>query len=299
MKNYFTYIVCVAALLLSSCSKPKPPLNTKQPLVIVSVSPYETFVQRIAQDTVIVKAAVPANFNSHLFEATPKQIEGFEHASVFLGIGEPFEKNLLQALQSYNKNILAVDLGHLHGLRSYKETSHGSCSHQHGDHSHEGIDKHFWSSPKLALEQSRLILKSLVKAFPEHQQLYETNFKSLETDFNVLMKDLSAQLNSSKGKAIIISHPSLGYFCQDYGLVQLALECEGKTPLPEDLTKTLSFSKTHPVLCVFGLEQFDNRGALALSQHLKLPLYIININAPEYFSNFRHIAKLIAENNHE
>jgi zinc transport system substrate-binding protein len=298
MKKTFLLLLCSCTFLFFACSKKSTTISSK-PLVIVSVSPYETFVRKIAGDTLEVKAAVPANFNAHLFEATPHQIQGFERASVWFGIGEPFEKNLVQSLKSYNKNLIAVDLSHLHGLSNYThEHSHGSCSHSH--HHDEGLDRHFYSSPKLALEQSRIILNALVKLYPENKDLYQANFLKLEREFEELIDSIAELLDSSKGKAIILSHPALGYFCQDYHLIQLALECEGKTPLPEDLTKTLSLSKSHPVLCVFGLEQFDNKGALAISEHLKLPLYIINVNNPDYFKNMKHIASLIvAQNNHE
>lgn len=297
MKKTFLFLLCSFTFLFFACSKKTTTFSNK-PLVIVSVSPYETFVRQIAGDTLEVKAAVPANFNAHLFEATPRQIQGFEKASLWFGIGEPFEKNLVQSLKSYNKNLITVDLSHLHDLDHYAhEHSHSACSHGH--HHDEGMDRHFYSSPKLALEQSRMILKTLVKLYPNNKDLYQENFLKLEKDFKQLIDETTKLLAPCKGKAIIVSHPSLGYFCQDYHLIQLSLECEGKTPLPEDLTKTLSLSKSHPVLCVFGLEQFDNKGAVAISDHLKLPLYIININNPDYFKNIKHIAELIEKNNHD
>ena len=300
MKKTFLPLLLLCALLIFACSKQAIRPKYAKPLVLVSVSPYDEFVRRIAGSTVEVKAAVPANFNAHLFEATPKQIAGFEHAVLWMGVGEPFEKNLVQALQSYNKNLKTIDLGNLPHLHQYaSDASTHSCSHDHGHHDDEGIDKHFYSSPHLALEQARLILAALEKAFPHHAKLYKTNFSILEKEFQDLIASTHQLLAPCKGKAIIISHPSLGYFCHDYHLLQLALECEGKTPLPEDLVSTLSFAKTHKVLCVFGLEQFDNKGALAISNHLQLPLYIINLNDPDYFNNILHIAKLIATNNHD
>lgn len=292
------YIVSIIILLLgltSSCSKPSTPTSSK-PVIIVSVSPYDTFVTHIAGDTLDVKVAVPANYNSHVFEPTPKQMQGFQKAAIWFGIGEPFEHSLLHSLTSYNKNLVQVDLGQNLPLKGNTDSSLalGSCtSHHH--HDHESRDLHFWMSPRLASIQATQIAHALIDLFPQHRSLYEQNLLKLQKRFESLDQYLHTVLTPAYNHAIVISHPSLGYFCQDFHLIQISIECEGKTPVPKDLSKILSLSKKHPVICVFTQEQFDNKGAITIANKLNLPLHTINPNSPDYFNNLETIAKEITQ----
>jgi len=299
----YLFITLLSSMLaLMACSKNEEKKQTEKPLILVSVSPYDTFVKKIAGDTVDVKTAVPSNYNSHVFETTPKQIEKFDQAKIWIGIQEPFEKNLLKSLKTYSKDIITLDLSKNLPLADYdqKSLTHQNCSHHHDhDHHHhheDELDRHFWTSPRLSRLQSEMIKQTLVQTFPEHKTLYEKNFKQLEKEFEDLDANLKSTLKKVKGCAIILSHPSLGYFCKDYDLVQLSIECEGKTALPEDLQKVLSLSKQHEVLCIFTQEQFDNKGAIAVAKHLNLPVYTINPNKEDYFKNMQEIADLIAKN---
>lgn len=277
--------------LASSCFRAPLPDTAKKPVVIVSVSPYDTFVKEISGDTLDVRVAVPANYDSHMFEPSPNQLQGFQHATLWFGIGEPFEKKLLYALQNHNKDLIQIDLSHNLPLDSYHETAVaiGSCSHHHVT-DHESIDLHFWMSPRIAAMQAEMIAQSLITIFPQYAHLYRENWLKLQKHFETLHQDLHLWLEPIRDHAVIISHPSLGYFCKEYHLIQISIECEGKTVMPNDLNKILSLSQKHPVCCVFTQEQFDNKGALSIAKRLHLPVYTINPNNPDYFNNLEQIA---------
>lgn len=294
MRYLIHLFMAVLLALTSSCSK-SPSSPSKKPMVIVSVSPYDTFVKGIAEDTLDVRVAVPANYNPHLFEPTLKQIDGFQHANIWFGIGEPFEKTLLSSLKSYNKHLTTIDLSEGIDLQSFHEEDLFSSCGAHHDHHHEGIDRHFWMSPSLSSFQTEMITEHLITLFPQHKDLYKANLIKMKEKFRILNDNLRTLLNASKDHAIIVSHPSLGYFCSDYHLIQISIECEGKTPLPGDLKKILSLSETLTVSCVFTQEQFDNKGAIILAKRLNLPIYSINPNNPNYFDNLETLAKHISE----
>lgn len=290
MRTFSLLLSCALLFCSGGCQTKKKTSFPLTPVVIVSLSPYQTFVEAIAKETLIVKTAVPANFNAHLFEPAPKQMQDFEKGQIFFGIDEPFEKHLLQSLRSYRPSLIYVDLGK--GIDRKKTTSpHLHCSHTAH---HEEKDRHYWTDPLIALSQSEKILQVLIKHFPEHKELYEKNFEDLKSRFLSLDRELEKTLSCCKNIAIVSSHPSLGYFCERYELEELSIECEGKTPLPQDLQKILSASKNRKVVSVFGYEQFDNKGAVAMSQYLHLPLHIININAPDYFDNMKKIGSTIS-----
>ena len=289
MRLIISFLLAAVFWITMGCQK-KHNISSK-PVVLVSISPYDTFARKIAGETLVIKTAVPANYNSHLFEPTFAQIQGFETASVFLGIKEPFEKHLLDSLTSYNPKIIYADLGK--GISRTTDHAHHKCSHHH--HGDEEKDRHYWTDPLIALKQAERIKEIFVKTFPQHQSLYEKNFQALKKEFTELDEELQTRLSPFKGQAILSSHPSLGYFCERYSLVELSIECEGKTPLPSDLQKIIASSKTHKMLCIFGYEQFDNKGAIAMSHHLDIPFYIININEKDYFKNMRSISLILSK----
>jgi len=292
---YYSLVIALLILSGSACSKKAPPPQGDKPIIVVSVSPYDTFVQEIVGDTVDVRVAVPANYNSHLFEPTPKHMQGFQHAIMWVGIGEPFEKKLLTTLESQNPHLVTVDLRqNIHtDVNDPDSITIGSCSHDH--HDHEGEDLHFWMSPRMAAIQVEMITEVLIKTFPQHKHLYETNWAKLQKRLGTLNDELVTLLTPMKHHAIITSHPSLGYFCEEYHLIQIAIECEGKTVAPQDLQRILSLAKEHPICCVFTQEQFDNKGALAMAKQLHLPVYSINPNDPDYFNNLVKIAHHISK----
>lgn len=291
------FLVAITLCLLSCTKKASIQSTLSKPLVIVSLSPYDTFVKDIAGDTLNVKVAVPPNYNAHVFEPTPQHLANFHHASLWFGIGEPFESILLRALTQHNPQLIKVDLSQNIPLRHDESTC--SAGHSHCLHSalasDETIDRHFWMSPHIAWLQVETIAKTLIHTFPENKELYLKNLEIFREKLHNLDLDLHHLLEPYKNQAIIISHPSLGYFCQDYDLVQISIESEGKTPLPADLYKVLALAKEHKALCVFTQEQFDNKGALMMAKQLQLPVYSINPNLPEYFDNLMTIAKNITQ----
>lgn len=292
--RYFLLVLFFASGFYSCSSKPKTHAKAL-PTIVVSLSPYDTFVKAIAADTIIIKTAVPSNVNAHVFEPSPQHLAGFEQADLFFGIEEPFEKKLCDTLRSFNSKLIYVNLGESAAVKPLP--SSGGCSHH--SHHREEVDKHYWTDPLIVIHQSEQILKTLTMAFPEHKELYEKNFFILKQKLLSLDNQLHERLSPIHGSVFISSHPSLGYFCSRYHLEELSIECEGKTPLPKDIQKILTRAKKSPILCVFGYQQFDNKGATALSSELGIKLYIININDPDYFKEMEKIANYLTENSHE
>lgn len=275
------------AFFLPSCSSTK---EKKKPTVLVSISPYQTFVKEIAEDTVDVKVAVPENANPHLYEPTPSQMKGFDNIQIWFQIKMPFESKLLTSLKSFNPKLKIIDLTQDMPPTPSSAITLNSCSSHHHDHDHEEDDVHYWMSPRLLEQQVQMITETLCKKFPEHAALYEKNAEKVSNKLHDLDERLHILLSTCKEDALIISHPDLTYFCEEYNLVQIAIECEGKSPLPQDMQKIFAFAKTSPVLCVFTQPQFDNKGSLAIAKHLHIPVFSLNPNDPNYFESLNQIA---------
>lgn len=283
------YLLFIPLLL---CSAKKGSLE--KPIVLVTIAPYAYFVERIAQETVQTEILIPPGVNLHIYEPTPKQVEASIKAAVWLRIDEPFEKKMVITLKEKNPKQIVVNLQDNIDLLSDDAKELGSCQ-GHGDHHHGEEDLHTWLSPKRALQQAEAIFQTLVARFPEHKALYQKNFHTLSSDLQNLNQELKNRLLPFKNNAILVSHPALGYFCHDYQLIQLSVECEGKEPRPKDIEQLIHRAKSYSVRSVFLQQGYDNRGAQIIGEKLQLPIYQIDPYAKEYIKTMRQITDYIVQ----
>ena len=97
-----------------------------------------------------------------------------------------------------------------------------------------------------------------------------------------------------KGNAIIVSHDSFDYFCEAYGLIQISVETEGKSPRPQTLSRALKLARENTVQCVLGQPQYNNAGAERLAKILDLKTYTVDPLSQHYFDEMRHLGEVIA-----
>jgi len=295
MKKIILSLLSVLIILgLYSCTSQEKPDAAGKPIVLVNIGPYIYFVEKIAANTVDIKQIIPTGANPHLFEPTLKDVEPFRYAKLWFLIGESFENKILRSLQGHNKNLLTVDLTENIDLLPLEEHS---CCH---DHSTDSLDRHIWLSAREAQKQVLTIKNALVTLFPENAPLYETNTSKLLTELQELDQEITLLLEPFKGTAIIVSHPAFGYFCRDYGLIQLSIEHEGKDPLPKHISSLLSSLENVQIPAIFTQPQYSNKGAEWIAAKLNVPTYLIDPYSQDYKTTLRTIAKSIAsEKAHE
>ena len=68
-------------------------------------------------------------------------------------------------------------------------------------------------------------------------------YDSLITDLEYLHKEFTYMLSEHRGKSFLVFHPSFGYFADEYGLKQLAIETGGKEPGPFELEEIIDLNK--------------------------------------------------------
>jgi len=276
---------------MCSCSK-KAETPSKKPTVLVTIAPYAYFVDRIAGDTLDIQTLIPPGTNLHIYEPTPKEVKKSIDAAVWFRIEEPIEKRVVEAIREQNPKQKIINLQD--GLTLLGEEETHELTPCQG-HDHGAYDLHTWLSPKNTLIQAKLITSTLVSLFPENAQLYEKNAETLFADLKALDQDLEKELAPFKGDALLVSHPALSYFCHNYGLIQLSVECEGKDPRPKDVEEIIKKAEAYSVRCVFLQQGFNNRGAQIIGQKLGLPIYRIDPYDRDYIRNMRQIAEYITQ----
>ncbi|MGE5196008.1 MAG: metal ABC transporter solute-binding protein, Zn/Mn family [Anaerolineae bacterium] len=283
---------CFFLAFLSSCQKTDREKSSLPPLISVSISPYSYFVERIAKETVRVHTLVPPGANPHLFEPTPKQAEFAGKSVLWLRVGEPFEKKILKVLQEKHPQLVTIDLAEGFSLLPLQEDLCSSKGHVHDID--EGKDRHLWLSPQLAMIQASKIASLLIQLFPENRSLYEKELSQLLIDLKTLDLEIAALLKPFQGQAILVSHPAFGYFCKEFGLIQLSIECEGKDPLPQSITQIIHLAEKYRIRSVLTQAQYSNKGAQLIAEKLHLPIHSFDPYSNDYCTNLHHLAELIA-----
>ncbi len=290
---FIRLLLAVFVLLTNSCEK-KENFNSGKPIVLVSVPPYIDFVKKIAQDTVTVQSLIPAGANPHVYEAAPKEVQSHQNAAIWVRLGESFDKKVYQFFKQLNKPVQIVDVAEGIDLLSICD-DHGHVTDEEHCHSHdEGRDLHIWLSPKLAKPQAEKIAAALIALMPEQQEFFSANLQKFLSELEDVDQQITALLAPMEGKAILVSHPAFGYFCQDYHLVQLSIEMEGKEPLPQHVTEILSLAKHYAIQAVLVEPQYSNKGAELIAKRLGLPTHSVDPYAENYLENLIAIAQVIS-----
>lgn len=286
------FLYCFLVCLLCACQGPqKPERSEGKPLVLVSIAPYAYFVEKIAGDRVQVVSIVPPGVNMHTYEPTIHELTLAQQASVWFLIGEPFEGRVANVLKQHQPKLQLVELWKNVDLIS---GGHEACGHSH-EEGEEAKDMHTWTSPKIAMDQVRIIAETLSELIPESSQDIALNLQALESELEGLDQEIHQLLEPIKGSAILVSHPAYGYFCREFDLVQLSIECSGKDPRPRDVERIMNQASEYKVRLVLTQLGYNNKGAELIAEKLQLPIYLVDPYARDYVQNMRYIAGLIAK----
>ncbi len=84
------------------------------------------------------------------------------------------------------------------------------------------------------------------------------------------------ELSDFTGETFLIFHPSMGYFADDFGLTQLAIEYEGKEPSPAHLGRLIELANEKGIKTIFVQQEFDKRNAEIIAQEINGKVVEIN-----------------------
>lgn len=271
-------------------------LLVAKPNIIVSIAPQKTFVQKITQDMANITVMVPVGNSPHSYEPKPSQMMALSKADVYYSIGVEFEKVWFEKFQSQNSNLLFVDISSNIKKRSFSQAHHHhEEEHSHDEH-HKAMDPHTWLSPKNVAIMAQTIYESLIKISPENKDAYKKNLHSFlqeleETDSTIkkLLKKLPPKTK------FMVFHPSWGYFAEAYGLEQIAIEVEGKSPRPKELINIIKEAKEEQVTVIFTQPEFSDKSASIIANELKIAVVKSSPLNPNYSQNLIKMAEVIAK----
>jgi len=292
IKTISTIVTVTFLLVLTST----PPAATSGPAVFVSILPQKFFVQQICGNTCAIEVMVPPGASPHTYEPKPSQMRKLAQARVFFTIGVAMEKAWLDKITTINPDLMVVnteaEIERL-AMSGDDHHDHGEGAHNDADHDeevHNGLDPHIWLAPPLVREQAETIKNSLIELDPANASVYKENFSRFVDRINALDSRLRQILEAKQGMKFMVFHPSWGYFARSYGLVQIPVEIEGKSPKPAHLQHLIEEAREEQITVIFAQPQFSRKSAEVIAREIGAEVVLIDPLSENWFENMTEVA---------
>ncbi|MBI9106247.1 MAG: zinc ABC transporter substrate-binding protein [Spirochaetales bacterium] len=257
--------------------------------VFVSILPQRYFVEKIGGGKVLVDVMVLPGRSPTTYEPTPTQVVSLSRADVFFIIGVPFEKAFIPRISESLKSLRIEDTSAGIEKRTLKAHVHDDEGDGRG-HEARSVDPHIWLSPVLVKKQAAIILKTLVELSPASEDVFNAGYRELISELDDVHREISASIEPFRGSVLFVFHPSFGYFADEYGLRQVAVELEGREPSPSELEEIIEYANKEGVKIIFAQPEFSKRSVQALADAVDGSVVVLNPLNPDYINSMREIA---------
>jgi zinc transport system substrate-binding protein len=159
----------------------------------------------------------------------------------------------------------------------------------------ERRDPHIWLDPTLGETMARTITGALAGLDKKHSGEFEANYERLVRELDSVNTLIDSILAPVSGSSLFVFHPSYGYFCDRYGLRQVAIEHGGKEPSPRQLQAMIASAREADVKAIFVQQQFSATAAQAIAAAIGAKIVVVDPLARDYLNNLVSIAQRIAE----
>ena len=279
--------------------------------VFVSIVPQKYFVQQIGKDLIDVQVMVQPGASPHTYEPKPRQMAALSKTRIYFAIGVAFEDVWLGKIAATNQamKIIHTDHGiakipmadhhheneesehHEKDEHSREDAHDQEANTQHEDsHEHGQLDPHIWLSPPLVMIQARTILNALQEIDPAHRTAYAANYRAFLLELADLDLELNGIFAGKHGQEFMVFHPAWGYFAHTYGLRQIPVEIEGKSPKPAQLKALIEHARENAVTILFAQPQFSAKSAELIAREIGGQVIFADPLAEDWQANLRKVA---------
>jgi zinc transport system substrate-binding protein len=274
-------IYCLTLLFIAAACQ----ADSVTPSVFVSIPPQKQFIERIAGDYVKVEVMLPPGESAETYSPTPRMMVSLSKAKSYFQIGVPFEKKITTSILSVNNEIRIV-------------TCCDQILSENNPFKTDGNDLHIWNDPLYVQQLAKLMLDELIFIDPSHTREYTVNYQNFISELVDLDTTIKEKLTGGKTNYFIISHSALGMYAQRYGLVQLALEQNGKEIGARSLLSIINLARKEGIKTLFVIEQYKTPVIEKLAEELGARLINIDPLAEDYINNMSVLSTNISNSLH-
>lgn len=264
------------------------------PVVAVSILPQAEFVEKIAGDRVKALVLVGPGASPHSYEPSPRQMSDLSRAAAWFGIGVEFERALLPKVKSLYPKMRIVDTSAKVVFRNLE--AHDDAEATAPGHVDEqgGPDPHIWLGHEAVKIQLTAILEGLKALMPAFASEFTANHTAYVKEIDSVFAQLSTRLAPLRGKTIFVYHPSFGYFLDNFGIQQKAVEVGGKEPTQKTLALLIQQAKAAGARLIFVQKQFSPTAANTVAAAIGGRVVQIDPLARQWLANIRVMGEALA-----
>ena len=196
----------------------------------IRVSTFSSVLTEVAQqvggDRVEVIGHVKPGSDPHDFEPKPSDLRAVANAQLVLLSAKHMEGYVGKLEEATGTKGVIIHVGDQ--FPSLK------LSVQHGDHSHDGEDPHWWHSIRNIARATKIVRDELVKLSPADKTAFTANASGYLAKMETLdawVKSKVAELPRDKRK-LVTNHDAFGYFAREYGFTVMPIAGLSKNNQP-------------------------------------------------------------------
>ncbi len=304
MKRTSIIITFLSILLLTACVNKQ----TEGNIVTVTIEPQRYFAEKIAGDKFKINCVVPAGQSPETYDPTPQQMIQVGKSIAYLRIGPiGFEQAWMDKIRENNPKLEIFDTSE--GMKLLADTEEDTHAHDHAAHDHDahagedahhhhhhgGVDPHIWSSIAGAKVVAWNTLNAFIALDPDNTEYFWKNYNELVDEIDKTKTEIKQLLDPLTDRTFIIYHPALTYFANEFNLIQLCIEMDGKEPSPAQLKMLVETARENNARVVFIQQEFDQKNAELIAKETGCKLTVINPLAYDWSKEMIHIAKALAD----
>ena len=238
---------------------------------VATVSPLAAIVQELAGARADVRALLPPGVSEHTYQPRPSDARAAEEADGLFYVSEAMDGWAASLSAKKKVDVFALVPAEFALSALEDADDHGAGAHGKGD-------PHFWLDPLCVRAILPALARALTECDPDGNATYTANARDFEKRLDDLHKRLAATLESIRGRAVILFHPSFRYFLKRYDL-KLAGVVElfpGKEPAPRYLQSLVERIKTQNVKAVFTEPQLPPHPAEVIAEAAGVRLGVLD-----------------------
>jgi len=276
-------------LIIILAAKPAACEDPRKVRIFAGLPPVGWLAEEVGGEMVEVQVLLGPGQSPHTYEPTPRQMADLNRADLYFSVGFPFEERILAkaVMERGQTKIIRID----EGLARRKLDGSAEEDDEHGGN---GTDPHLWLSPPNLKAMAGKIADNLMRLDPDRRGLYEANLDRLSLRLDSLHVRLGQILAPFKGQSFYVFHPAFGYFADAYGLKQIPVEIEGKSPTPRQIEQLIKRARMEGVRIIFIQPQFDRKSAEAIARAIGGSVVSIDPLANDILAGLEEIAMQIS-----
>lgn len=264
--------------------------------ISVSILPLKYWIDEISGGDFEVTVVVPPGASPETYEPIPSQMKEVARSIGYIQTG--LLDSEIQIARGIGSNAPVLPVLNLsEGL----DLLEGVCGHDHSGNSphHHGTDPHIWLSPVRSLDMVDKITDFLITFLPDSASKYRANQEIIKDRINDLNVTIISSLEGLDYRVVLLFHPFLTYYCDDYRLSQLAIEQDGKEPSVSHLKEIILTIKRTGIYSLFYQEQLHENTVAALIAETGIRAIPLDPLAYNWIENLSKITREIARSEHD